>query len=636
MLTNVALHKQACQSSSTYWSKPGESAAAVNGHKTGGFSFHTKHQDGAWWQVDLGCTYPLHSIVVYNYGPASSETARRASRMAVLLSADGLSWKHHYTCREPFGGLQDNAPLVVTCDDLPARFVRLQLLNSNYFHLDQVEVYADEYGCTTYSLAQLGARYGTDKVTHGFCGLYEEQFGRLQPTMTKLLEIGGGFGASLRMWRDWLPNAVIHGADHFTGQQGNGSSFADADRFLREVQEGQHKGIVLHQLDQSGREELSRFVSRHQQGSFDIIIDDASHLIRDQQQTLPMLFCLVRPGGYFVIEDLHISFGQDYDLLPDQSNSTLMMIEQGLAGNGWRSCYLSEREAQFLDNQIDRNESRILTSGNSITCILRRKALAQPPSPPQVQPGTVALVNYATFDVKNQLRQQQHIRWADQWGRTALHDPASGISSFSIAAFHPDCLDAPFREHNAALLAQERGGGYWLWKPYVIAAMLAASSAEYIVYCDSGSTLQVPLQTVVATMRETGAKLLAFRMAASDRLERQWSKGRVLRALDAATSDILDSGQICGGVSIWKNCAEMRELTGLWLELAQQAELVDDSPSSDGLGEYEGFREHRHDQSLFSVLLKKLMQQHTTPVPSVVLRDFETWVGHHTIDMVQF
>lgn len=68
MPINVAINKSARQSSLSTCSEPGEAARAINGKKTGGFSFHTDLEDNPWWQVDLGRVFFLTSIIVYNRG----------------------------------------------------------------------------------------------------------------------------------------------------------------------------------------------------------------------------------------------------------------------------------------------------------------------------------------------------------------------------------------------------------------------------------------------------------------------------------------------------------------------------------------------------------------------------------------
>ena len=378
---NIALNKRASQSSNSQWSQAGEASIAVNGIKTGEFSFHTTSEEHAWWQVDLEKVFPLSMILVYNRGVQGSRMADRATSMAIFVSVDGMHWEKLYAGGRPFGGVQDHKPLALDISGISARFVRLQLMEENYFHLDEVEIYTEDVpqGDGTFnafgapSLSLLGRKYGTDKVPHGFCDIYESAFSQMRPSVTHMLEIGVFFGASLCMWRDWFPQAMIHGADHFTGQQGNGTFFENAEKFFNEVNAGQHPRIVLHPLDQSKRLDLVRFSDEWQQATFDIVVDDASHLMRDQQQTLGALFSLVKAGGFFVIEDIHSSLCNDYDVEPDGSNSTLRMVELAIAGHGWQSKYMSREEMEFLNQAVDFSGTRIYGAGGSRTCLIRRR-----------------------------------------------------------------------------------------------------------------------------------------------------------------------------------------------------------------------------------------------------------------------
>src|SRR5699024_9554887 len=43
------------------------------------------------------------------------------------------------------------------------------------------------------------------------------------------------------------------------------------------------------------------------------ILDDGSHRLRDQKQTFQALFPFLLPGGAYIIEDLHTSFGSHKD-----------------------------------------------------------------------------------------------------------------------------------------------------------------------------------------------------------------------------------------------------------------------------------------------------------------------------------
>lgn len=138
-LDNVSLHKPCQQSSYYQFFTPGRLQSAVNGIKNGQFSFHTEKEINPWWQVDLEESYQLREIKIYNRVGSLSERART---LRVLLSSDGANWEENYANDECniFGGVDSN-PLIIPIHGKVARYVRLQLNEENYLHLDEVEVY---------------------------------------------------------------------------------------------------------------------------------------------------------------------------------------------------------------------------------------------------------------------------------------------------------------------------------------------------------------------------------------------------------------------------------------------------------------------------------------------------------------
>lgn len=136
---NLALNRPSLQSSRSEWSSPTDPQGAVNGVKNGGFGFHTSLETNPWWQVDLGGVNALQEVRVFNRLDCCTERART---LRVLLSTDGQNWQTAYTHDgSPFGGANDGRPLKVHLQGQTARFVRLQLAERNYFHLDEVEIY---------------------------------------------------------------------------------------------------------------------------------------------------------------------------------------------------------------------------------------------------------------------------------------------------------------------------------------------------------------------------------------------------------------------------------------------------------------------------------------------------------------
>ena len=116
-----------------------DAIGACDGVKDGKWGFHTENENMPWWQIDLGRQMALDRLVLYN----RSDIPERASRIIVLLSTDGENFRQEYKHDGTiFFGYTDNKPLVIKLQNAQARYVRLQLPQKSYFHLDEVEIYA--------------------------------------------------------------------------------------------------------------------------------------------------------------------------------------------------------------------------------------------------------------------------------------------------------------------------------------------------------------------------------------------------------------------------------------------------------------------------------------------------------------
>ena len=165
-------------------------------------------------------------------------------------------------------------------------------------------------------LSILGTSHGTDKVVHGFTTYYDKIFTPIRNDKFNFLEIGVFFGASIRMWHEYFPNAMIRGADTFEGLQGNGNVFENPSRYYDEWNIYRPDRIELTKLDQSSKTHLREFVDfcKSRNIKFKVIIDDGSHLMYDQQITFFYLWELLEDGGYFIMEDIHTSEQGGYDV----------------------------------------------------------------------------------------------------------------------------------------------------------------------------------------------------------------------------------------------------------------------------------------------------------------------------------
>lgn len=129
--------------------------------------------------------------------------------------------------------------------------------------------------------------YNTDKYQHGFIDRYKEYFDSIKNSAKNILEIGIKNGESLRLWKEFFPNANIYGLDI-------------------NVNIPKENRLFLFEGDQSSEDDLNVFL-KQVNVMFDVIIDDGGHTMRQQQTSLKVLYPHVKSGGFYVVEDLHTS-----------------------------------------------------------------------------------------------------------------------------------------------------------------------------------------------------------------------------------------------------------------------------------------------------------------------------------------
>lgn len=168
-------------------------------------------------------------------------------------------------------------------------------------------------------------------------------------------------------------------------------------------------------------------------------------------------------------------------------------------------------------------------------------------------------------------------------------------------------LPRDFRaKHRALLSHRNRGFGYWVWKPRVIAQALSVMPARSIlVYLDVGCHINESqskgFERYFAQVRESKSGILCSELPF---VESQWSKGDVLDFLSVRNdAEVTRSPQRQAGVLFFQKRPTVVEFVQRWLEICENyPSLIDDSPSKSPNSD--GFVEHRHDQSIFSILSK--------------------------------
>ncbi len=173
------------------------------------------------------------------------------------------------------------------------------------------------------NLDELAIKYGTDKshAVHNYTKVYEDIF--IGRKVKSMLEIGVHTGASHRMWRDYFPKATIYAIDH---NEFNTGSFGELG-----------ERIVHYVANQGKAEELEGAMSSFNT-TFDLIIDDGSHVPEDIMVSLNTLFKYLNDGGLYIIEDVsdvgtmkHSLYGYEYwtaNTVNGLYNSNLIIIKK--------------------------------------------------------------------------------------------------------------------------------------------------------------------------------------------------------------------------------------------------------------------------------------------------------------------
>ncbi len=205
------------------------------------------------------------------------------------------------------------------------------------------------------------AAHSTDKGPggHNYTELYERLFSPWKDEPIKIFEIGIAGGGSLEMWQAYFPHARIFAVDILPK-----SAFDN----------GRVKTLVA---DQANRDQLQAAIDAAG-GNIHILIDDGGHTMEQQQVSLGFLFKHVRPGGYYVIEDVHTSLPalwQGYGVERGGANTTLRMLENFVRGTrpAMRSKYMRAEEMAYLDEHIDSVTITHRPRSRSIMGVLKKK-----------------------------------------------------------------------------------------------------------------------------------------------------------------------------------------------------------------------------------------------------------------------
>jgi hypothetical protein len=159
-----------------------------------------------------------------------------------------------------------------------------------------------------------------------------------------------------------------------------------------------------------------------------------------------------------------------------------------------------------------------------------------------------------------------------------------------------------WNKHSLFISENKRGYGYWIWKSYIIKkTMETMTNGDILLYLDCGCEIG---------LRSKKFLPVYFNYVIEDKIigtttfiEKEWCKMDLLMHFDMQDSDLIHTPQHQAGALMFYVCSQTRFVVDLWYNTGNNYHLIDDSESIEK--NLDCFKEHRHDQAIFSLITKK-------------------------------
>ena len=150
------------------------------------------------------------------------------------------------------------------------------------------------------------------------------------------------------------------------------------------------------------------------------------------------------------------------------------------------------------------------------------------------------------------------------------------------------------------IMSQRRGAGYWLWKPTILLhAMASLPDGAIVIYTDAGVAYDASPSPLVQLLRTED--VITFSNFPTH-LQRIWTKRDCFILLGADRQEEWERRQLDAAVLLIRNSARARELLTEWGAAMADPRVLTDQPNECGLPNLDGFIEHRHDQSVLTIV----------------------------------
>ena len=176
--------------------------------------------------------------------------------------------------------------------------------------------------------------------------------------------------------------------------------------------------------------------------------------------------------------------------------------------------------------------------------------------------------------------------------------------NFNIIVFHKKDIDQEFADNYKYILDQPRGGGYWLWKPYLINNILnKINEGDLLFYLDSKYFFTEKFSELYKDVLKQDILVWKNKPNESEYNLKNWCKMDIINKYnifeETFSKNLLDCW---AGAIVIRKTPTTYNIMNEWLTMCCSDDITDKSSLDQNS---QSFINHRHDQSLLSIVLYK-------------------------------
>lgn len=162
-------------------------------------------------------------------------------------------------------------------------------------------------------------------------------------------------------------------------------------------------------------------------------------------------------------------------------------------------------------------------------------------------------------------------------------------------------LQTEYGQYIKKTLFSQRGFFYWAWKPYII--LEALKEANKVLYSDAAVFCIRDPKPLFDLLDKKN--IVVFEHGNKELINQHWTKHDCFLYMNCNTNKYHKGVQLTATFSLWKNTPETIKFLEEWIFYCKDPRIITDQPNTTKHGNLQGFKDHRHDQSILSILSQK-------------------------------